>query len=417
MNALRTLLIMNLKLLLRNKGFLFFLIVVPVFSVMLLNIRLDGISSSKEKLQDIIELKDMKEKVVYERDYTLMPVLVYDKSMTELSGYFLKQLAQGGIYQIYHVDAVNIPDEKIADNMEFHIDKDAALSFLCLEQDFDKKLLEGRVEDSITFYQTGQDEREELFYQSLEQTAASFQKPEKAKDTESLLKQLQALENALPKKEVTFLNNGLASVLNDTQKIKLYSIKFSVAIVTIAFLYAGIFIAQTAVEEKNNLVYTRLKLTGTGEVTYMLAKIIITLMTAFLQTVIMGIGIAVFVKTDFGISTWNYLLLIGLLGMIFCTMSLVTGILINNVMSASYLAFMTWCISSMLAGLYFPLDDASRMLKNTSRLMPQRWTVIAAEGMMVKDSSVYLMILCITAAYLVIIMSTGAIGLKYGRNE
>lgn len=417
MNALRTLLVMNLKLLLRNKGFLFFLLVVPVFSVMLLNIRLDGISSSKEKLQDIIELKDMEEKVVYERDYTLMPVLVYDQSMTELSGYFLKQLAQGGIYQIYHVDAVNIPDEKIADNMEFHIDKDAALSFLCLNQDFDKKLLEGRVEDSITFYKTGQDEREELFFQSLEQTAAAFQKPKKGKDTESLLKQLQALEKAQPKKEVTFLNNGLASDLNDAQKIKLYSIKFSVAIVTIAFLYAGIFIAQTAVEEKNNLVYTRLKLTGTGEVTYMLAKIIITLMTAFLQTVIMGIGIAVFVKTDFGISTWNYLLLIGLLGMIFCTMSLVTGILLNNVMSASYLAFMTWCISSMLAGLYFPLDDASRMLKNTSRLMPQRWTVIAAEGMMVKDSSVYFMILCITAAYLVIIMSMGAIGLKYGRNE
>lgn len=417
MNSLRTLLIMNIKLLLRNKGFLFFLLVVPVFSVMLLNIRLDGVSSSKEKLQSITDLKSMEEKAVYERDYTLMPILVYDKSMSELSGYFLEKLAEAGICQIYRVDAANLPKDKIAENMEFHLNKDIIVSFLYLDKDFDKKMMDGRIEDGITFYQTGLDEREELLLQSLKQMAALFHNPGSSKNAEDFLEQLRASEKLFPKKQVTFFDNSSSADLTESQKIKLYSVKFSIAIVTIAFLYAGIFVSQTAVEEKNNLVYTRLKLTGTGDFTYMLAKIIITLMTGFFQTAIMGIGIALFVKADFGISTWNYLLLIGLLGMIFCNMSLVAGILMNNVMSASYLAFMIWSISSMLAGLYFPLDDAGRLLRNMSRLMPQRWTVLAAEGMMGKESSVYFMIVSITAAYLLVIISTGVVGLRFSRNE
>ncbi|SHO43286.1 ABC transporter permease [Anaerocolumna xylanovorans] len=417
MNALRTLLIMNIKLLIRNKGFLFFLFAVPVLSVMLLNIRLGDAPGSKVNIRDIIEQKDMTEKIVYDRDYTLMPILVYDKSMTELSRYFQEQLAKTGIYQIYRVDATHITDTEIADNRKLHLERDVVASFICLDKDFDKKAVNGRIEDGFTFYKTGLDEREELLYQSVKQTAVFYHTAAGNKNADDMLKQLKALEKIQPEKKVTIVENGGLTDLTDEQKIDLYAVKISIAVVTIAFLYAGIFIAQTAVEEKNNLVYTRLKLTGTSELTYMLSKIIITLVTGFLQTVIMGIGIALFVKADFGISIWNYLFLIGLLGMVFCNMSLVMGILLNNVMNACYLAFMIWSVSSMLSGLYFPLEEAGKLLKNLSNLMPQNWTIVAAEGIMGKDISVYFMILCVTAAYIVIIMSTGAIGLRYNRNE
>lgn len=417
MNALRTLLIMNSKLLIRNKGFLFFLLAVPILSVALLNIRLGAAPGSKANVQNVIEQKDITEKIVYDRDYTLMPVLVYDKSMTELSGYFLEQLAKTGIYQIYRIDATKITDTEIAKSRKFHLERDVVASFLCLNKDFDQKTSGGRIEDGFIFYKTGVDEREEMLYQSLRQTAAFFHTAAGNENAEGMLKQLKALEKVQPEKQVTILSNGSTADLTEEQKIDLFSVKISIAIVTIAFLYAGIFIAQTAVEEKNNLVYKRVKLTGTSELTYLLSKIIVTLVTCFLQTVIMGIGIAVFVKTDFGISIGSYLFLIGLLGVVFCNISLVMGMLLNNVMNACYLAFMIWSVSSMLSGLYFPLEEAGKLLKNLSRLMPQNWTVVAAEGIMGKDISVYFMILCVTAAYLVVIMSTGAIGLRYSRNE
>ncbi len=417
MNALYTLLVMNIKLLLRNKGFLFFLLIVPIFSVILLNVRMTNIATSKEKEQHIIELKKMEEKTAYERDYNLMPVLVYDKSMTELSEYYLNQLTESGIYQICRVNATKIPDAKIQDNMKYHLDKDAVVSFLCIDKDFDEKIMAGKIAEGITFYRTGLDDREELFTQTLRQVSTLFLKEKESESKENLLRQLNEYKKSLPQKQVTLLDTSNSNVITREQEIALYSVKISIAIVTIAFLYAGIFISQTAVEEKNNLVYTRLKLTGTGELTYMLAKIIVTLMTGIFQTVIMGIGIAMFVKTDMGISIWNYLFLISLLGLIFCNMSLVTGILLNNVMSASYLAFMVWSISSMLAGLYFPLEDAGKVLKSISNLMPQKWTVMAAEGIMAGRSSAYVMILCVTMAYLLVILSTGAVGLRLSRNE
>ena len=71
----------------------------------------------------------------------------------------------------------------------------------------------------------------------------------------------------------------------------------------------------------------------------------------------------------------------------------------------------------MLAGLYFPLDDTSAALKALSYLMPQRWFLKASEMLFVGDNSVYSMVICITVAYLVVILSIGSIGLKVKRTE
>lgn len=414
MRAFKTLLIMNCKLLLRNKGFLFFLIIVPVFAGLLLNIKLD--SMAKEKSEGIIELKNMEEKSIYERDYNLMPVLVYDKSMTELSDYYLENLSKIGIVELYRVDAKKLSDTEITENISYHLDKDITVSFLCLSEDFNKKVIEGHTEEGFTLYETGLDEREELLYQSLKQSAITFNSAGKGEETETLA-WLKKSEEALPKKQVSVLSEENNVGLTAEQSASVNSIGFSIAIVTIAFLYAGIFIAQTAVEEKNNLVYTRIKLTGTGNYLYLLSKFVITLMTGFIQTAIIGIGIALFVKTDFGINIWNYLFLLWLLGIIFCNMSLVMGILMNNVMNASYTAFMVWSITSMLSGLYFTLENAGKILKNVSYLMPQKWTMKAAEDIMAGNLSAYAMIICITAAYVLIIISTGAIGISFNKKE
>ena len=141
------------------------------------------------------------------------------------------------------------------------------------------------------------------------------------------------------------------------------------------------------------------------------------LMISVLQTVILGICLFVAGNTDFGMNQFAFLMLIFLLGLIFSMVSLSMGILIGDVMSANYAVFALWSISALLAGLYFPLDSTSAVLKAISYLMPQKWFLRAAELLFVGDKSVYSMVICITAAYLIVILSVSGVGLKIRRAD
>ena len=108
----------------------------------------------------------------------------------------------------------------------------------------------------------------------------------------------------------------------------------------------------------------------------------------------------------------SFLVVIFLLGLIFSTLSLLLGVVLGDIMSANYAVFAIWSISALLAGLYFPLDDTTKALKALSYLMPQRWFMDASELLLVGDKSAYSMLLCVTMAYLIIIISVGSVGLK-----
>ena len=86
-------------------------------------------------------------------------------------------------------------------------------------------------------------------------------------------------------------------------------------------------------------------------------------------------------------------------------------------MGSNYIVFAVWSISAMLAGLYFPLDFSSKILKTISYLMPQKWFMRAVELLFVGDKSAYSMVLCITVSYLIIVISMGGIGLKIQRSD
>ena len=86
-------------------------------------------------------------------------------------------------------------------------------------------------------------------------------------------------------------------------------------------------------------------------------------------------------------------------------------------MSSNYAVFAIWSISALLAGLYFPLDDTTKALKMLSYLMPQKWFVDGTKLLLVNDNSAYSMLLCVTVAYLVVIISVGGVGLKIKKYE
>ena len=120
---------------------------------------------------------------------------------------------------------------------------------------------------------------------------------------------------------------------------------------------------------------------------------------------------------DFGINKISFLGIIFFLGLIFSVLSFVIGILVGDVMSSNYAVFSIWSISALLSGMYFPLDDTSAALKTISYLMPQRWFLKASEMLFVGDRGAYSMVIYVTVAYIVVIMSIGSVGLKIRSRE
>lgn len=86
-------------------------------------------------------------------------------------------------------------------------------------------------------------------------------------------------------------------------------------------------------------------------------------------------------------------------------------------MSSNYAVFTIWCISPLLSGLYFPLDNTTKALKTLAYFMPQRWFMDASKLLIVGDKNAYSMILCVTVAYLIAVISVGTVGLRIKRYE
>ena len=59
----------------------------------------------------------------------------------------------------------------------------------------------------------------------------------------------------------------------------------------------------------------------------------------------------------------------------------------------------------------------SRLIKALSSLMPQKWFLDATEMIFVGDNKAYLVLLCVTLAYLVLALSLGGVGIKVRNGE
>ena len=135
------------------------------------------------------------------------------------------------------------------------------------------------------------------------------------------------------------------------------------------------------------------------------------------MTGVVGICSLTLDMNDLGMNLFVFLFLIFLMGLIFCTLSMFMGIIMNDVFGASVASFTLWCTSSLFSGLYFPLDTASKGIQVLSSLMPQKWFLDGAEMIFVGDNKAFSMVICITVAYIAIIVSLGSVGLKVRRSK
>ena len=406
---------MSLKLLLRNKGFLFFLLVTPALSALILSIKMDhtvyGDSTDKAV---VLELNDHTEKAVYVGDTSACIIKVYDASKSELSDFVLNQIAANGMFSVCRADVRGMSEENALADAKKDAYDDRVGMILYLKEDFDKAILEGKWEDGVQLYVVSEDERQELFITEFTDLLARIKKVQAlvGDDIIVMLETLTKIQDNLPEKKVESFVGKEEVALTKEQVNQRTQIGYAFAFITLGFLFCGVCVAHSVIEEQNNKVFTRVMLTKLSRREYFISKFVVAFVISVMQTLVLAVCLSVIPGLDVGMSTPSFLVIIFLLGLIFSTLSLLLGVILGDVMSSNYAAF-----AALLAGLYFPLDDTTKALKTLSYLMPQRWFMDASELLLVGDKSAYSMILCVTVAYLIVIVSVGGVGLKIKKCE
>ena len=410
-----TLVKMSLKLLLRNKGFLFFLIVTPILSTVILSIKMDHtVYSDNSDKELVIELSDYVEKAVYVGDTSACIIKVYDASNSELSEYVLNQMAGTGMFSVCRADVSGLTEEEIDDAAKRDAFDDRAGMLLYLKDDFDEAVLSGNWEQGIKLYAVSEDERQEIFVTELTELLGRIKQVQTivGDDVTVMLEMLTEIEDELLEKEIVNFAGKEAIELTEKQINQRTQIGYAFAFITLGFLFCGVCVAHSVIEEQNNKVFTRVLLTKLSGRDYFISKFAVAIVISLMQTIVLAICLSFIPGLDVGMCMISFLFIIFLLGLIFGTLSLLIGVILGDVMSSNYAVFAIWSISALLAGLYFPLDDTTKALKTLSYLMPQRWFMDASELLLVGDKSAYSVVLCVTVAYLIVIISVGGVGLK-----
>ncbi|MEE1282470.1 MAG: ABC transporter permease [Acutalibacteraceae bacterium] len=410
----------SLKLLLRNKGFLFFLIVTPILSTVILGIKMDHtVYTDNSNKGLVLDLKSHTEKAVYVGDTSACIIKVYDASNSELSEYVLGQMAETGMFSVCRADVSGLTEEEIAEATQNDAFNDRAGMLLYLKEEFDEAVLAGNLEQGLKLYEVSEDERQEIFVIELTDLIGRIKQVQNitGDDVALMLETLTQIEDKLPEKETVNFAGKEAMELTEKQINQKTQIGYAFAIITLGFLFCGVCVAHSVIQEQNNKVFTRVLLTKLSSRDYFISKFVVAFVISLIQTFILAICLIFIPGLDVGMSIISFLLIIFLLGLIFSTLSFLLGVLLGDVMSSNYAAFAIWSISALLAGLYFPLDDTTKALKTLSYLMPQRWFMDASELLLIGDKSAYSMVLCVTVAYLIAIISVGSVGLKIKRHE
>ena len=315
---MRTLITSSLKLLLRNKSFWFFLVIVPILSTFVLNQhQMNSISLSKQAENQIAELDSADEKVAYYSSQGAFVVKVYDAAESELSEYMLKKLSGTGAFSVVRAKVPEMgkaeADEKIRHDGEF----DRMGAALYIDKNFDALLSEGKEDEALTLYVLSDDGRIEMFEYSVRKELALIKKTVDEWTAPEAVKILNQKLASVPEKEIVKLSVGSSRTLTTEQENRKTAIGYAIAFMTLGYVFCGIFIAHTVIKDEHDKVLMRLHLTGMSSFKYFASKFIISAIATFLMTVVLG-GCSLVIDTEkFGIGRPKFLLMMFLLGLIF----------------------------------------------------------------------------------------------------
>ena len=408
----------TLKLLFRNTVFWIFLVAMPVLSTLMLNLQAENFGSRDvSEREEIIDLDDADERAGYFGGGGKYVIKVYDASCSELSDYMLNTLAGSGIITVVRVKTPDMTETEAVEHVNFDGYNDFTGADLYLNKDFDEYVLNGDADKALTVYILSDDERAEILENEIKMFMGQVSNALLIGEREDVIGNLETIRDILPAGETVLIDKEGGSVLTNRQLDQKALVGYAFAFLTLGFVFGGVLIAYSVIRERKDMVLTRVKLSLLTDAQYFAAKFICGGIVSFLFAIVTSV-ITLSIDADkLGMSRIGFFSMIFLLGLIFCSLSLMIGILFDDVMSATVSAFILWTLSSLLSGLYFSLDAAGDAIKTMSYLMPSKWFLDATEMMMLGDNKVYFMILCVTVAYLIVTLGLGSIGIKIRNHE
>lgn len=408
----------TLKLLFRNIVFWIFLVAMPVLSTLMLNLQAENFGSRDvSEREEIIDLDDADERAGYFGGGGKYVIKVYDASCSELSDYMLNTLAGSGIITVVRVKTPDMTESDAVEHVDFDGYNDFVGADLYINNDFDEYVLNGDTDKALTVYILSDDERAEILENEIKMFMGQVSNALLIGNPEDVIKNLDEIRDFLPAGETVLIDKEGGSVLTNRQLVQKALVGYAFAFLTLGFVFGGVLIAYSVIRERKDMVLTRVKLSLLTDAQYFAAKFICGGIVSFLFAIVTSV-ITLSIDADkLGMSRVGFFSMIFLLGLIFCSLSLMIGILFDDVMSATVSAFILWTLSSLLSGLYFSLDAAGDAIKTMSYLMPSKWFLDATEMMMLGDNKVYFMILCVTVAYLIVTLGLGSIGIKIRNHE
>lgn len=416
---MKTLVKMSMKLLVRTKIIWLFLVLMPVLSTRILKTNV-AYTSFQDDIESLVDIDDADTKVAYYSTNGEYVVKVYDASGSELSDYLVDRLANSGMFVLCRVDlsGKDIDDKFITEHLDLDGHEDRMGASLYIPEDFDEKILDGNVAEALTMYVLSDDARNDALESELALQLSRIETTSiYAANEGDIVETLEKVDDMSPEKEVVSVSGSEERSLTMAQVNQKANLGYAFSFLTLGFVFAGFFIANGAIQEQKNGVITRINLTKTNMLCYFTSKFVAAFLICLVMTGVVGICSLTLDMNDLGMNLFVFLFLIFLMGLIFCTLSMFMGIIMNDVFGASVASFTLWCTSSLFSGLYFPLDTASKGIQVLSSLMPQKWFMDGAEMIFVGDNKAFSMVICITVAYIAIIVSLGSVGLKVRRSK
>ncbi len=404
------LIISTLRILFRNKAFWFFILIAPLMSILILNIDMTyTISDTPSERHEIVEI-DRDEKISYYGGAASFSVKVYDSCGSNMTDLLLQDLADTGMYTVCRAYTPGLTQEELDEHISFDAMNDRMGAALFIDSDFDKLVMEGDAENALKLFVLSEDSRADLFEEDIRLTIGELMLAGNAGG-------INEVREMLPKKDVVRIAAAGERELSHDQEDTKMKTGYAFSVLTFGFVFCGVFVAHTAIEEQKNMVLTRIRLTGSRDIKYLMSKTVCTVLISVMITVILTAGLLLTAPQIAEIGLAGFILIVFLLGIVFSVLSMFLGIISGEIMSSNFVAFTIWCMSSLFAGLYFPLDDSSALIRTISYITPQRWFMEGVEMFIVKDSKVIMYLICITAAYLMVILSVGNIGIKLKKQE
>ena len=408
----------SLKLLIRTKIIWLFIVIMPVLSTVILKSNSEY-TAYMDELSRLVELDSADEKVAYNAEKGDYVVKIYDASKSEISEYLIDRLAESGMFILCRADisGEEITDDYIKDHIEFDGNEDRMGAALYIPADFSDKVMDGKISEALIMYVLSDDARTECFESELTLQLSRMDSVRAYVSEESeLVEGLKTIDEKTPEKDVIAVSTNKARKLTAEQTNQKAQMGYAFSFLTLGFVFAGFFVANGVIKEQKNGVFTRVNLSKTSALTYFTSKFVSVFIVSLVMTGIVGACSFMLEMNELGMDRVTFLILIFMMGLIFSSLSMFVAIMLNDVFSASIASFTLWCMSSLFSGLYFPLDDANSAIKIISSLMPQKWFLDGTEMIFVGDNKVFGMLICITAAYLIITLSLGSIGLKVRRS-